>query len=185
MVALALLAQVDHFHDTFVMVAILNLSVVGFVGLVTVARLSALNRENFLVVLGMNRLRNAYLQFYELGPFFVAESHDDVPAVMVSMGLPGMPNLGRLGNAGQGLQTLPTMVAVITALVIGVQGAIVTSRLGGSGPLAIAVAAAIFLATSVLTGILVRRAFFNLVKATPARFPSHPDGKARDRVPGR
>lgn len=46
-VALALFAQVDHFHETFVMAAILILSVVVFVGLATINRILALNRENF------------------------------------------------------------------------------------------------------------------------------------------
>src|ERR1700737_1125852 len=58
-VALALFAQVDHFHETFVVAAILILSVVVFVGLVTMGRIGALKIENIHSVAGMNRLRHA------------------------------------------------------------------------------------------------------------------------------
>jgi VIT1/CCC1 family predicted Fe2+/Mn2+ transporter len=51
-IGLALLAQVDHSRETFIVAAILILSVVLFVGLATVGRLSTLNRDDFVSVLG-------------------------------------------------------------------------------------------------------------------------------------
>jgi hypothetical protein len=80
-VSLALLAQIDHFHEAFIIAAVLILSVVFFVGLVTIARLSALNCEDLRWVMGMNRLRRAYLEMHpELEPYFVTGSHDDLAA---------------------------------------------------------------------------------------------------------
>ena len=55
-IALALLAQVDHFHEGFRLAGALILSVVVFSGTVTVARLTQLNREDLRWVAGMNRL---------------------------------------------------------------------------------------------------------------------------------
>jgi hypothetical protein len=60
-VALALLAQIDHLREIFSVAAILMLSVVLFVAIATIARLSELNREDMRSVMGMNRLRHAYL----------------------------------------------------------------------------------------------------------------------------
>src|SRR5258708_2980646 len=45
-ISLALLAQVEHFNQTFVGIALLILSVVFFVGLATLGRLAALNKED-------------------------------------------------------------------------------------------------------------------------------------------
>src|SRR4030081_3286407 len=71
-VALALFAQVDHFHQTFLMAAVLILTVVVFVCLVTIGRVASLNRENIVLVGGMTRLRHAYLEMYpDLDPYFV------------------------------------------------------------------------------------------------------------------
>src|SRR3989442_16005509 len=78
-VALALFAQVDHFHATFQMAAILILAVVVFVGLATIGRVSTLNRENYRWVAGMNRLRHAYHEMYpDIEPYFVASRFDDL-----------------------------------------------------------------------------------------------------------
>src|SRR5580765_7476200 len=63
-IALALVAQADRFGMTFILIAILTLSVVLFSGVATIARLMSLNRDDFRWVLGMNRLRHAYLELH-------------------------------------------------------------------------------------------------------------------------
>src|SRR3979490_889564 len=75
-IALALVAQADRFGSTFITVAILMLSVCLFSGVATVARLMALNRDDYRWVIGMNRLRSAYLELHpELEPHFVASPY--------------------------------------------------------------------------------------------------------------
>src|SRR5579864_6702487 len=70
-IALALVAQADHFGAAFISIAIFMLSVVFVVGVFTVARLMSLNRDDYRWVLGMNRLRKAYLELHpELEPYF-------------------------------------------------------------------------------------------------------------------
>src|SRR5439155_25722339 len=53
-IALALVAQADRFGPAFFAIAIFMLAVVFLVGVFTVARLMALNRDDFRWVLGMN-----------------------------------------------------------------------------------------------------------------------------------
>src|SRR2546430_15748020 len=60
-IALALVAQADHFGPAFLAIAIFMLVVVFLTGVFTVARLQALNRDDFRWVHGMNRIRNAYI----------------------------------------------------------------------------------------------------------------------------
>jgi hypothetical protein len=76
-IALALVAQADHFGPTFISIAIMTLVVVLFAGIATIARLMHLNRDDFRWVLGMNRLRHGYLQLHpELEPNFMTSPYD-------------------------------------------------------------------------------------------------------------
>jgi len=172
-VALALFAQVDHFHETFVVAAILVLSVVVFVGLVTMGRIGALNIENVHWVAGMNRLRHAYLEMYpDLEPYFIAGTHDDMRGVMLTMDLPTEARGGALRRAAAGLLTLPAMLSIIVGVVAGVLGALVAGLVGAPTLVAIAVAATIPLVMNVVLAFMGTRAFFAYVRRMPARFPS-------------
>jgi hypothetical protein len=178
-VALALFAQVDHFHDTFVMVAILILAVVAFVGLVTIGRVTALNRENYRWVMGMNRLRHAYLEVYpDLEPYFVASSHDDYRGVSLTMELPTVTKRSPLAIAATGFQTLPAMVAVIVAVVVALLAALVAAWFGASTSIAVIVAAGGFLLIMVVMAFFWQRAFFGFATSLPALFPSPNESKS-------
>src|SRR5438128_7798773 len=92
-IALALVAQADHFGAAFISIAIFMLSVVFVVGVFTVARLMALNRDDFRWVLGMNRVRNAYLDLHpELEPHCTTSPYDDLPGALHTLGIE--PNRG-------------------------------------------------------------------------------------------
>jgi hypothetical protein len=170
-VALALFAQVG--HETFLMAAILILTVVVFVGLVTIGRVNSLNRENYHWVAGMNRLRRAYLEAYpDIEPYFVAGSHDDPRGFAVTMSLPDLIKPSPLIAMVKGFQTLPAMLAVIVSLVAGLLGALVAVWFGAPTVVAAIVAAIIFLALNSLIGVTSTRAFFAFIRAAPARFPS-------------
>ena len=172
-VALALFAQVDHFHETFVVAAILILSVVVFVGLVTMGRIGALNIENVHWVAGMNRLRHAYLEMYpDLEPYFIAGTHDDMRGVMLTMDLPTEARGGLLSRVTAGLTSLPAMLSIIVGVVAGVLGALVAGFFGAPTLVAIAVAATIPLVMNTVLAFMGTRAFFAYVGRMPARFPS-------------
>jgi hypothetical protein len=116
-IALALVAQADHFGTAFITVAIFMLTVVFFVGIATVRRLNMLNRDDFIWVVGMNRLRHAYLELHpELESSFVTSPHDDLAGALTTMGLDtnAAPTLGTVFH---GFITLPGMIGVIVSAV--------------------------------------------------------------------
>src|ERR1700682_522903 len=71
-IALALVAQVSHFGPAFIAIAIPLLAIVVFTGISTIGRLMQLNGDDFRWVVGMNRLRRAYIDLHpELEPSFI------------------------------------------------------------------------------------------------------------------
>ena len=67
-----LVAQATEFDDDFHMFALLVLPVALFIGVATYVRVIDARLEDFWLVSGMNRLRDAYLEIApELEPYFV------------------------------------------------------------------------------------------------------------------
>src|SRR5438445_1198365 len=94
-ITLALVAQADSFGRTFISIAIHLLAVVLFDGIATISRLNALNRDDYRWVIGMNRLRHAYLELHpELEPHFTASQCDDLSGALQTLGI-DHPNAGR------------------------------------------------------------------------------------------
>lgn len=175
-IALALVAQADHFGSTFVAVAIVMLSIVFYTGVATVARLMALNRDDFRWVIGMNRLRSAYLELHpELEPHFVTSPYDDLPGALKTLGI-DISGSRRLGSIGHGLQTLPGMISMIVASVGGAIGALVAAGVGLPTLGVLLTGAAGFVVTGVLLGISGRRAVRGLTPDLEPRFPSPKSG---------
>ncbi len=116
-IALALIAQADRFGTTFIAIAIFMLAVVYFVGVATVRRLLMLNRDDHMWVVGMNRLRHAYLDLHpELEPNFITGSNDDLAGALRTLGL-DPSNASGLGSVLHGFVTLPGMLGVIVSAV--------------------------------------------------------------------
>ena len=125
MIALALVAQADRFGATFISVAIPMLLVVLFAGVAAISRLTALNRDDYRSVIGMNRLRHAYLQLHpDLEPHFVASPYDDLPGALQTLGIDDVRAGRRLGSLMHLTQTLMGMLTVIVAAVGGAFGAL-------------------------------------------------------------
>jgi hypothetical protein len=171
-IALALVAQADRFGPIFIAVAIFMLSVVFFTGVATIARLMALNRDDFRWVIGMNRIRNAYLQLHpELEPHFVTSPYDDLPGALQSLGI-DIEGASRLGSIGHGMVTLPGMLMMIVAAVGGAIGALAAIGIGLPPLGVLLVGAAAFLVVAVLLGMSGRRAVTRLSPTLEPRFPS-------------
>ncbi len=176
-IALALVAQADHFGQTFVLVAILILSVVVFVGATTVMRLEALNHDDLRWVQGMNRIRHGYLDLHpEAEPYFVTAPHDDFRGISLTLGFESTPTKG-LGQIAHGVQTLPGMVSVLVAVVAGALLAMIAHAF--SAPTALVVVAAIagFIATEGLFGAWGVRSFMRLRSGRKSRFPTEETAK--------
>jgi hypothetical protein len=171
-IALALVAQADHFGPTFIAVAIFMLSVVLFVGIATVARLMMLNRDDYRWVVGMNRLRHAYLDLHpELEPNFVTSPYDDLPGALQTLGIE-ITGIQRLGSFFHGMQTLPGMLSVIVAAVAGAIGALVGYAIGIPLVGVLVVGAAAFVVAEVLMGNWGRRSVRRFGPSLEARFPT-------------
>jgi hypothetical protein len=171
-IALALVAQADRFGSTFITVAILMLSVVLFSGIATVARLMALNRDDYRWVIGMNRLRHAYLALHpELEPNFVSSPYDDLPGALQTLGI-DLTSGQRLGSVFHGLQTLPGMLSVIVAAVAGSIAALAARGFAVASLGVLLSGAAAFVVAMVLMGSWGRRSVRTFSPSLDARFPS-------------
>ncbi len=171
-ISLALVAQADHFGTSFIAVAIFMLTVVFFVGVATVRRLNMLNRDDYKWVVGMNRLRHAYLEMHpELEPNFITSPYDDLPGAMRTLGLDAV-SASSLGTVFHGLVTLPGMLSVIVA---SVGAAIAGLAAIGFGAPAYVVLLAGALAFAAVLGMMIRsgkRSFRGFGPSADARFPT-------------
>ncbi len=172
LIALALVAQADHFGAIFISIAIPLLALVMFAGIITISRLTVLNGDDYRWVIGMNRLRHAYVELHpELEQYFVASPYDDLPGALQTLGI-DITAGRRLGSIFHVPQTLPGMLTVIVAAVAGAIGALGALALA-IPPLAIGLAAAVvFVLALVLMGIWNRRSIRRLPPSLEPRFPS-------------
>jgi hypothetical protein len=122
MVALALIAQASAFSSVFVLFALVILPLVLFVGVGTFLRLAASNYHEQQCVIGMNRIRGAYLQMApEVEPFFVMSAHDDYRGITITMGMePGTSPVAFVVVA------TPVLVIVLNSALVGVIAALLT-----------------------------------------------------------
>jgi hypothetical protein len=168
-VALALAAQATAFGPGFVGFALVVLPVVLFIGLATFIRLVAVNREDFLWVQGMNRLRHAYLDLApDLEPYFVAGWHDDEAGVMTTFGA----TPGTHGWYHHVLVTIPAVVAVLVAVVGGSVAGLASHALGAGPTLSVAVGVVTLVAFFSLLALYEHHAFQTERAVPSVRFPS-------------
>lgn len=126
MVALALVAQASAFGTTFMLFALTILPVVLFIGVATFVRLGASNYADAICVVGMNRIRAAYLELApDLERYFVTSAHDDPQGVAISMSVP--PGLR------SGLHVIaatPSVISTLDGVIAGVIAALASLELG-------------------------------------------------------
>jgi hypothetical protein len=114
-VSLALLAQATDFGREVLSFALLLLSVALFIGLATFVRSVAINYEDARWVMGMNLLRQAYLEIVpELEAFFVTSHKPDDDTPSLGYGLPQ-----RLANLTRSLTTTSGVVAALNSILAG------------------------------------------------------------------
>jgi hypothetical protein len=130
-IALALVADATGFDDSFNLFALFLFPVVLFLGVTTYVRLVQINEEDIFLVVGMNRLRRAYLDMApELAPYFTTGVHDDEAGVWATylMGNPKKPI-----PMMQFLVTTPTVIATLDAIVASAGLTLLANHLGVSG----------------------------------------------------
>jgi hypothetical protein len=167
-VSLALIGQATRFDRRFITVALVLLGMVVMVGLLTQVRLGYAAVEDRAHVIGMNRLRAAYL---ELDPgierYLVTSAHDDDDGIWQTYN----PLLGP-NPIWQPFASSPAFIMLVNAALTGVFAALVAMVLGATGPLVGAVAAACGLAflgsTVTLAARRIRRVHRRHVSLFPA-----------------
>jgi len=174
-IALALVAQADHFGATFISIAIPVLFIVLFTGVATIARLTRLNQEDYRWVIAMNRLRHGYLQLHpDLEPNFTTSQYDDLRGALLTLGIED-PGAGRSITSVLHLpQTLPGMLTVIVGAVGGAITALVALAFGipSAGVAVAAAAAAGFVLVLVLMAVSQRGAYARTPPSLQPRFPA-------------
>ena len=134
-VALALVAQATDFGEGFLLTALVILPVVLFVGVATVIRMGDSNYHDAICVIGMNRIRHAYLELApDLEPYFVMGSHDDMRGVNITMGMP--PGHRSLLHV---LAATPAVISVVSSVLAAVILALVALQLGAGTPIVLLV----------------------------------------------
>ena len=171
-IALALVAQAAHFGPAFISIAIFMLSVVFVVGLLTVRRLLMLNRDDYMWVVAMNRIRNAYLDLHpELEPHITTGSHDDMAGVLQTLGVDAF-GASSIGSLFHNLVTLPGMLGLIVASVGGAIGGLIASGFGGPPVVVLLTGVVFFLSAEVLVAMWGRTSVRKPNPTVKPRFPT-------------
>jgi hypothetical protein len=125
-VALALVAQATTFGGDFAMFALIILPVVLFIGVTTFIRIGRSNGYDALCVVGMNRIRHAYLEITpEVAPYLVMGANDDEASINRSMGAtPGQSFVVDI------LVSTPFVLSAINSVIAGAIGALLARQLG-------------------------------------------------------
>lgn len=152
-VALSLVVQAAGFGTTFRVFALVVIPIVLLVGLGTFFRLVEADIEDAWLIMGMNRLRHAYLKLApDLEPYFVTGIHDDEPGMLQTYSFRRRVGLTHL------LSGSPVIVGIIDALLFGVFAAVACQALGA--PAALQVVAGLLVTLGVaaaLCGVFIRR----------------------------
>jgi hypothetical protein len=119
-VALSLVVQATGFGDSFRVIALLVLPLVLLVGFTTYLRLLEADIEDAWIVVGMNRLRHAYVELEpDLERFLVTGHYDDEPHLLQTYSFRRRIGFSHL------LTGSPVIVGLIDALITGVLVAII------------------------------------------------------------
>jgi hypothetical protein len=166
-VGIALVAQAADFGPGARVFALLVLPVVLLVGLMTFVRLGEANSHDIMLVIGMNRLRHAYLELApELEPYFVTAHHDDHAAILQTYGAGYRYSVGRV------LGGTPALVAIINVVLAGVVAALAAAGLSATQAVVIAAGLAGALVVAAGQAGLVARAMTRGRADYRPRFPT-------------
>jgi len=166
-VALALVAQATEFGSEFVLFALVILPVVLFIGFTTFLRMGTSNYYDALCVVGMNRIRHAYMQITpEVEPYLVMGTHDDEEGLELSMGQPPGTNFVLYI-----ISSTPFVVCVINSVIAGVIATLLAHQLGVDTPLAIVFAIVGVVVVFGLQTLLATRDIAAAVASYRPKFP--------------
>jgi hypothetical protein len=167
-VSLALIGQATRFDRRFITFALVLLGMVIMIGTLTQMRLGNAAIEDLAHVIGMNRLRAAYV---ELDPgierYLVTSAHDDDPGIWRTYNHLMGPN-----PIWQPFASSTTFITLVNAGLTGVFAGLVAVALDAPGPLVGAVAAGCGLAFLGISATLAVRQVGRMNRRYVALFPA-------------
>ena len=167
-VSLALIRQVTQFDQRFLTFALVLIGAVFVVGALTQMRVGSASMEDLSHVIGMNRLRAAYVNLDPtIEHYLVTSAHDDDAGWWQTYNHLVGPN-----TRVQLLASSGAFIKVLNAGLAGIFGALVASSRDGAVPVVTATAvvcAGVFLGASVLLGM---RQFTRMRKRYVPQFAS-------------
>jgi len=166
-VALALVAQATEFGEGFRLFALVILPVVLFIGIGTNLRMGISNYHDARCVIGMNRIRAAYMEMApELKRYFVMGTTDDQRGVQLTMAfLPGTSLLVQM------VASTPLLVTVLDAVLAAAIVALLVLQVGGTTLLALALGTIGFVAIIAWFSWYANREIKGLIAMNPPLFP--------------
>jgi hypothetical protein len=172
-VALGLVGGASGFGDAFTLMALVILPIVLFIGVATYIRLGASNYHEAQCVIGMNRIRAAYLELApDLERYFVMSGHDDPRGVGITMGV--QPGGGSLFWFAQIIAGTPTVVMILNSVLAGAIAAIAASRIGASPGATLLVGGAAFVITAGAHSVYARQTIGRAMAAHRPMYPTPP-----------
>ena len=180
-VALGLVGGATQFGDEFTLFALVLLPVTLFVGIATFVRLDEANVEDVAWIVGMNRIRNAYVRIRPaVEPFLITGWTDDLEGVGRTFLMTTTPT--RANTIVHQFVTTPGMVAVVDGALAGSIAGLVVASLSAGMTMAIPAALLVgVLTTGTLFFSSVRRGRRVMGKWRP-RFPLPPDAERGPRI---
>ena len=166
-VALALVAQASDFGEGFRIFALVILPVVFIVGVATLLRMGIANHHDARCVIGMNRIRAAYMELArDLERYFVMGTSDDDRGVQLTMGVrPQTPMVVQM------LASTPMLVSVLNAILFAAIVAILALQLEISTLTSIGLGAIAFVAAMASFVWYAGRDIAMAMSEHPPRFP--------------
>jgi hypothetical protein len=136
-------------------------------------RLDSSSYHDVICIIGMNRIRKAYLDLApDLEPYFVMGRTDDFRGIETTMAvMPGQSTLMAI------MAATPWLVSVLNSLLAGAIGALLAVQLGAAAGLAVAIGVGLFLAALAVHGLYTRRILGRLTAGYRPMFPG-PDEEA-------
>jgi hypothetical protein len=175
-VSLALIGQATRFDRRFITFALVLVGMVILIGTLTQVRLGNAAVEDLAHVIGMNRLRAAYVQLDPgIEGYLVTSAHDDDPGIWQTYNHLMGPN-----PIWQPFASSAAFIMLVNSGLTGVFAGLVALALGATGPLVGAVAAACGLAFLGSTGTLAARRIRRVHRHHVSLFPA-PDTTSNGR----
>jgi hypothetical protein len=155
-----------------------TLPVVLLLGFGTFLRLVEADVEDAWLVIGMNRIRHAYLELApELEPYFVAGHYDDPPGLLQTY------SFRRRVGVSHWLSGSPVMVGIIDSVVAGALAGVVLETLGATSEIRTLVGVLTSVTLAAVLGLIGIRRVRQVGRAYRPRFPS-PSSEASEPAQG-